>query len=179
MISTREKTLIHIYAHAARLADQDYRALLREHTGLASCANPSFSHADADAILAALEAVLFARVSAGLVPDPRPGSRWIRDEYYFRRRISTPSASGYAANATPINARQFHLIQQLWLQLSEFLDAPHTSDAYLAAIIVQSIGHSAPILALTRRQAGMLIDALRDRLKYAISQSKQTAALPF
>lgn len=173
MISTKEKALIHIYADAAGLQEAEYRALLRDNTGHNSCAAQTFSHYHCDIILAVLEAVLFDRVAESLVSDPRGSSRYIRDEFYFRSRLQ---------NAGKINARQFRLIQQLWNQLSEFLEDGRSQYDYLTAITVQAIGKAIPLQNLSSTQAGMVINALRDRFAGAMRSIKQkamTSPMPF
>lgn len=171
MIQKSEKKLIHIYAHAAGLTDPEYRAILQEITGKFSCADMEFSHADCDRALAALEGVLFDRVARGLMPSPLGRSRFIRSEWHFRERVARVS-SGL------LSPRHEHRILQLWSQLSEFLDDPRCRDDYLAAIVRKSTGVSKPLAALTRSEAQSVLNALSDRLRYALKTSL-AAAVPF
>jgi len=159
VIAKTEKKLIHIYAGAAGLTDQEYRGLLSDLTGKRSCADHEFSHADCDRVLASLEGVLFDRISRGVVRDPRGRSRWIREEWHFRSRYARQSAG-------VITPRQDHRIAQLWTQLSEFLPDPSTD--YLARLIRRSIGRPVSIPALSFAQAASVLDALSDRLRYAL-----------
>jgi hypothetical protein len=159
-ISAKEKMLIHVYASAAQIPDPHYRQVLRQKTGKGSCADPAFSHADADRVLAALEATLFDRVRRGDVPDPRPRSRWIREEYHFRRRVDDPAR---------INSRQAWAIRGLWEKLCPYLPESERTPQYMAGIVARATGRSdIGLHALSAADAGMVIDALRDRLAYAI-----------
>jgi len=160
MISSREKTLIHVYKTAAQLSDPAYRSILREHSGCATCADRAFTHADCDQVLAALETILFDRVARGEVPNPIGSSRWIRSEFYFRQRLADPGK---------INARQVWMIEQLWNQLLEFLPVENRTVKYFAGIVVQSTGKTdIGISSLTHSESSHVIDALRDRLSYAL-----------
>ena len=173
MISAKEKALIHIYAAAAELQEAEYRQMLREHTGFSSCADAEFSHHHCDVALAMLEACLFARVAEGAVPDPRGYSKHIRDEFYFRSKLSPHGK---------INARQFRLINNLYNQLSEFVEDARADRGYLCAIIVKSVGRSVAIHNLSSAQAGMVINALRDRFDYAMrtaNQKNSESLVPF
>ena len=160
MITKREKALVHIYADAAGLADAEYRTLLEQKTGKRSCADPDFTHANCDAILATLEAVLWDRVDRGEIDDPRGRVKYIKDTHYFRRRI--PGA-GY------ITTRQRYHIEELWQDLQQFLPEDQRTTAYITGIIRKATGRqdlgTAP---LKQSEAAHVIDALQDRLRYAI-----------
>ena len=163
MITTREKKLLHIYAGAAHLSDQVYRSILREHSGCASSADRSFSHSDCDQVLAALETLLFDRVARGEVPSPIGSSAWIRDEFYFRRRLAGPEK---------INARQIWIIEKLWSQLLEFLPVESRTVQYFAGIVHKATGKpDIGLSALTHSESSHVLDALRDRLSYAMRNS--------
>ena len=167
MITKREKAWVHIYADAAGLTDAEYRALLEDKTGKRSCADPDFTHANCDTILAALEAVLFDRVDRGEVPDPRGRHKYIKDEHHFRRRIRGP---GF------ITTRQHHETQELWTDLQQFLPEENRGVDYVTRIIAKATGRtklgngSGP---LKQSEAANVIDALKDRLKYAIRQAQE------
>jgi len=163
MITNQEKKLIHIYKHSAQLNQAEYRELLHEQTGLHSCADPEFSHADADRVLAALEAILFDRVSRAVVPNPVGRSRWIKRATYFRDK----QKGGFVPSA-----QQEHLVRELWLQLQEHLPQSKRNTDYLAAITRQAVGHAVGKHPLTRAECGHLIDALKDRLKHGIKTAE-------
>lgn len=168
MITKREKMLLHLYADAAGLDHSAYVAHLSDETGKSSSADPEFSHADADAMLCRLEAVLWGRVAAGEVP--RPVSAWIRDEFHFRRKCSTTSAR--------LTTRQAWKIDTLWTQLGEFL--PDPSADYLARIVARAVGRPTSVSLLTQHDAALVITALQDRLRYALAAARRDAeTVPF
>lgn len=160
-LSPGEKALFHIYKAAAALSDPDYRQILLASSGCSSAADPEFTHAAADRALATLETRLFERVDAGLVPDPiAQGHRWIRARFHFRHRLP---------RAGRINSRHLHLIQQLWEQLCQYLPAHQRSTAYFAGIVARATGRrDLGVSALSWHDAQNVIDALRDRLSYAV-----------
>ena len=159
MITRSEKKLIHIYAHAAGITEREYRALLVEASGKESSADMEFNHADADRVLAALEALLFDRVARAVVQDPRGRSPWIKDEYHFRKKASGPGAA---------TSRQRWKIDALWSQLCDFLRPGDQRLDYLSRIIAKSVGRPTPLDLLTTSQAAAVIEALQDRLRHAI-----------
>lgn len=160
MIGPRQKALLHIYKAAAAMSDPTYRAALRSAAGVSSAADRRLTQAGFEKAMASLETTLFSRVSAGEVPNPIGANRWITAEYYWRRRLPPTGL---------ISSRQRAKLLRLWQQLKEFLpDADCTRD-YLDRIIAQSTRRIIPgIDHLTIAQAGHVIDALTDRLSYAI-----------
>ena len=169
MIHNSQKALIHIYKNAAQLPEQTYRDLLLRIAGVPSAADRRFSQGAFDHVMAALETVLFQRVHARQVPDPRRSVRRIGKEYYWRERCP---ATGYA------NSRQVNRIMQLWTQLTEFLPDGQCAPDYLARVVHKATGRHVPGLQhLKSNEAGHIIDALKDRLSYAIKQqpSEETA----
>lgn len=162
MISKQEKKLIHIYAHAASLAEAEYRSLLQSVTGLDSSADDVFRHRDADAVLAALEGVLFDRVAVGRVPDPRSRSRWIRDEYHFRKRLRDGRA---------MSVRQEHEILRAWELLLRYLPRDQRTPAYLSGICRRALGADVPFEALSSAQAAIVLTAVRERCNASIRRS--------
>jgi len=168
MINNRQKSLLHIYAHAAGISKPTYRNILRESAGVPSAADPGMSNSGFDRAMAALEATLFARVARGEVPDPRGRSRWIHDEFHWRHRL--PSRNG-------INTRRRYQIEQLWTQLCKFLPDSKCTASYLLGIVHKATGRDVLIHQLTNHESGFVLDALRDRLSYAIKQATET--VPF
>lgn len=158
MIRPDQIKLLHIYAHAAGLSKPAYRQILRTHAGVPSCADPAMTQHGFEAVMAAIETVLWQRAADGAVP--RPTSWRFQDQHYWRKRL--PAAGR-------INSRQFHRINQIWLQLCEFLPAAQTTGEYFAGIVQRATGRAdLGASALTAAQAGLVIDALTDRLSYAI-----------
>lgn len=160
MIHKRQKMLAHVYADAAELDQMDYRTLLRTATGLASCADPEMTQSGYENFMAMLEARLFDRVDRGLVEDPRGRNRYIKDAHYWRGRLP---------RAGRINSRQVKLIRDIWAQLQRYLPSDKAGTDYFAGIVRKATGlRSLGLEALTREQAALVIDALKDRLRYAI-----------
>ena len=155
---TKQKALLHIYAAAADLPDPIYRRILAEASGCVSAADREFSQSGFDLAMAKLESVLFDRVHRGLVPNPIGRVRWIGREDYWRQRLP---ASGY------INTRQHHRIVDLWETLIGRLPLEQRTTSYFAGIVRHATGKTdLGVLALTSAQAGMVIDALADRLRH-------------
>lgn len=169
MIHASQKMLLHVYAGAARLSDPTYRNYLAAAAGVNSAADPSMSQSGFEAAMAALETVLFQRVAAGEVPDPRGRNRYIRSEFYWRDKLP---------KAGLINSRQAHRIEGLWIALCNWLPPEQRNLEYLGRIVRKATGKRDPgITALTDREAGCLIDALKDRIAHAI-RAIETESVP-
>ncbi len=160
MIKPLQIKLIHIYKHAAGLSQPAYRQILRTHAGVFSSADPDMSQSGFELVMAALETILWQRVDTADAPPPK--SRFITSRWRWRERLPAPGK---------INSRQYRKIMQQWNQLAEFLPPGQATPAYFAGIVSHATGR--PDLgasALTSAQAGMVIDALTDRLNHAIRQ---------
>lgn len=156
MINRKQKALVHIYAETASLSDPEYRLILDRESGCLSVADPKFSQRDFDLVMAALEAELFARVRKKSVPSPLGCSKWVRDEYHWRRRLGPKGA---------ITTRQAHKIEVLWAALQRSLPEEKRSIQYLSGMLRKATGkQQIGIDPLTAREADRLIDALRDSL---------------
>ncbi len=157
-INHKQKGLAHIYKSAAKLGDQDYRNLLRAAAGVRSCADPEMSQDGFERLMASLESVLDDRLARGEVPTPR--DRHITSLSYWRSKLPREGR---------INSRQEKLIRQLWAQLQPHLPTWQQGNDYLAAIVAKSTGNKhIGRHALTREEASLVINALRDRLSYAV-----------
>lgn len=165
MLKARQVMLLHIYAKAAALADDDYRGLLFRASGCRSSRDPRFDQPAFEAVMSALEAVLFDRVATGLVPDPMPLSRHILRRDYWRGRSRLH-------NNGRITPRQRHLIMDLWTQLAPQIGFPDIGSPeavkYLIGIVRAGTGNPGRLAAisLSEHEAAILIDALRDRLSH-------------
>lgn len=170
-LHTSQKMLLHVYAQAAALDDPTYRNHLREAAGCVSAADPTFSQAGFEAAMASLETVLWQRVLARQVPDPRAqGNRYIRAEFHWRDRLPRQGL---------INSRQAYRIQGLWTALCNWLPEEQRSVVYLAGIIRQATGRPDLYLSgLTEHQAAQLIDALKDRIAHAVKAAQPAEAVP-
>lgn len=160
----KQKFLVHLYTRAAALQDPEYRAILYELTGCTSATHPSLTQWHFDQVMARVEGLLDYRIAEGVVPPPPPGR--IRALRYWRTRCPTGGA---------INSRQSAKITELWDLLLPHLPEDSRTDGYLAAIASKACGYRvASRWDLKAWQAGLLIDALRDRLTHALK--KETAA---
>jgi len=155
---SKQKALVHIYADAARLADAEYRQLIQDVAGCRSAAFPSLTQWHFDQVMARIEGLLDYRVAEGIVPRPAEGK--ISTLNYWRRRL--PESGGQ-------NARQIHKVRELWAELCPRLPEEQRTDEYLNAIAGRACGARVrSIWELKAWQAAALIDALRDRLHYAV-----------
>jgi len=167
-ISNRQKAILHIYKAAAALSEPTYRNYLRTYGGVQSSADPRLSQSGFDSIMAALETILWQRVDLGSVPDPRARGRKIASTHYWRSRCPDNGL---------INNRQLHCIEQLWSQLTEFLPDEQCSDVYLRGIARKATGQEVgSLFILAHKSAGLLIEALKDRLAWSIRSANPEAA---
>lgn len=167
MIRTGEKAIVHIYKQAAGLSEFEYRALLYRTTGRRSCADPKMSHKDVDHLMAALETVLWQRVDSDRIDAPQGGR--IRDRYYWRSRLGRPGQ---------MTTRQWHRISELWTQLMDAEGAETWTHDYVVAVIDNALPPGLRVSRvgeLTAAGAAMLIDALEDRLGWAIARQRRSA----
>jgi len=159
VIHTSQKMLLHVYAQAGGINDPTYRNVLRALAGVSSAADPAMTQTGFEQAMASLETMLFTRVHAGDVPSPIGKSRYIQSEFYWRKKLPQTGL---------INSRQRSLIDQLWNRLFEFLPQEKADSGYLAAMIVKATGRHVDVWNLSHQEAGCVIDALKDRLSYAI-----------
>jgi hypothetical protein len=191
MISSREKAFLHIYPDLASMSDQDRRDVLVHAAGVESSADPRMTHDGVNRAMAAYETILWYRVDKAVVPDPRKcpvcgrpmrhigngygdcpegcvSRRRIHawDRTYWRQRL--PAQNG-------ANTRQIWKIKELWSLLQDYLPEESRTDVYLAGII-EKAAPRAGIYAngaiawqnLAESAAHLAIEALKDRLRYAV-----------
>lgn len=171
MIRDRQKMLAHIYAKAANVSEPTYRNILRDAAGVASCADRRMTQEGFERLMASLETLLFERVHAGEVSDPRGENRYIKAPHYWRGKL--PRSGG-------INSRQLHAIEAMWARCCEFLPEAQCNPAYQAGIVRRAVGRDdAALLNLGCQEAGFVLDALKDKLAHAIRASQPEPALPF
>lgn len=158
-LTNREKALPHIYRDACRIPEAVYRDLLDRTTGCSSMASESMTRTGFEQAMAALEELLWLRVSTGATPDPIGyGHRTIKSRDYWRRKAH--------ASGVP-NARQVHMVKSLWNQLKPLLPERQRTTIYLAGIIARATGREPGeigLAALTPEETGDVISALRGRL---------------
>ena len=154
----KQKFLVHLYRSAAALDDQDYRELLHHVSGCRSAAHPALTQFHFDRFMAQLEGILWQRVQEGVVPAP--DSRKIKDLWYWRHKLP---ATGR------INSRQIHEIHDWWYKLSIYLPAEQRTPEYLHAIAKHATGRAIKSLSeLSAHGAGLVIEAVKDRLRWAL-----------
>lgn len=165
MLKPKQKMFLHIYKDAADLSDARYREILSECSGCRSAADRKFGQPGFERAMAALETILFTRVADGLVDDPLGNSKWIRSDFYWRKRLPEKDF---------INTRQAKKIQVLWDSLQEHLPWDKRNVDYLSRIIRKATGkRDVGYSGLKTQEAAFLINALRDRLSYAIKQAEK------
>jgi hypothetical protein len=170
MIKNGQKAVLHIYADAAGLAEQDYREILKREAHVRSAADPDMSQGGFERAMAVLETTLWERVESGVVPDPRGRVSKIGDPYYWRSRRP---AAGY------ITSRQAHMIETLWARLQEHLPPEDRNVEYLARMLHRATGkRDIGYAALRAHEAAWLINALIDRLAHAV-RIEQEDPVPF
>ena len=162
MIQNQQKALLHIYANAAELSESAYRSVLSHASdgACASAADRDFSQQHYELAMAELETVLFSRVHAGIIDNPIGRNKYINQEFYWRNKLPEYGK---------INSRQFRKINELWEKLCPYLAPDQRNPRYFAGIVYHATSKRDLIVsALTHNEASMLIDALKDRLSYAI-----------
>jgi len=151
---------LQIYRRAAGLADAEYREILHHVTGATSSTAPGLTNYHYDQTMARVETVLAYRVAEGFVPAPDPGKTGIRKMDHWRKRLP---------EAGEMSVRQRWMVFNLWKQLSPELPAEHRSVDYLKSVAAKACCRQVTdILELTTGQAWLLIEALKDRLHYAV-----------
>ena len=157
--SKRQKYLVHLYPQLAGLADVERRRVLSDATGQASAADPRLTQRDFDRVMAQYEALLDYRVQEGFVPAP-PKSK-IPNIRHWRNRLAGPGE---------MNTRLRHKMLGLWKRLIPFLPPEERNFRYLGRIASKACGQrDNEIWELKAWQAGLTIEALKDRLSYALS----------
>ncbi len=156
--SKRQKYLAHLYPALAGMSDVQRRDILRSVTGAASAAAMRLTQRDFDRVMAHYEAVLDYRVQEGFVE--RPPRKKVSDLRHWRNRLAGPGE---------MNARQRWRIFDLWKRLLEYLPEHQRGMDYLTAMAAKAAGRRIQsIWDLQAWQAGLLIEALKDRLGYAV-----------
>jgi hypothetical protein len=164
--SKRQKQLVHQYARWAGLPSQEYRALLERVSGCASAAHPALTEYHFEQFMARLETILDSRVAEQLVQPP---AAW-RSRTYWRDRLPK---TGQA------NSRQIHEIYDWWYKLQPYLDQGKRNPGYLRAIAANAcrLRGLRAVPDLTGWQAGLVIEALKDRLRWALKDRNANLAV--
>ncbi len=161
-----QKALVHIYKAAAGLADPEYRSLLKAVTPRATAADPALTQYEFESFMASLEQALDWRVSEGLVSIPEGGR--IRDLRHWRRRWE-------AIRSGRANSRLIHRLYDAWYMLQPYLPPEKRTAAYLLGIVSAACRCRCrgPLTELKAWQAGLAIEALKDRLRWALKSGPQ------
>ena len=168
---SRQNIILQTYRRAAGLEDADYRRILKSAAGVNSSKSPDLTQSGYDRVMSAIETVLWQRVDAGIVPDPvKADSSTIRSRDYWRKKNPDPAR---------INSRQVYKINRLWEQLCPLLPPRQRNTAYFAGIVSKATARDdVGLAALSSQDAWNVIEALQDRLKYAVKpRAKQETML--
>jgi len=154
---------VQIYRRYARLQDQEYRFLLKTHTGTTSSRDPGLTNWRFDGFMAALEARLEREIEEGVVPAPAGVKLG-----YWRARLPKGGAA---------NSRYLARIEALWTELCPLLPLQSRTPEYLAGIATHACGYRVREMHDVKAwQARLVIDALRDRLQYALKHAGAQSA---
>lgn len=167
-LERKQRILIQVYRRAADLNDPDYRAILAEASGCRSSMDHDWTQPAFDRTMALLETRLFARVYICEVDNPIGKNRYIKQEFYWRRRV---------ACGGEINSRQVHKINELWTLLTPRLKPQERNTVYFAGLVTKATGRTdVGISRLSSSDAWHVIEALKDRLGY---QLREKSEVPF
>jgi hypothetical protein len=155
--------MLQVYRKAARIDDHSYHAMLDANAGTDTSTSSAWTDESYDAVMASIEAYLFDRVDRDIVPNPIPGSTYIRSRTYWRAK--NPGGG-------LINSRQVDRINRLWADLMPHINEDNRNTEYFCGIIAKATAKPSPRRdPLTHAEAGYVIDALTDRLKHAIRRT--------
>jgi len=160
--TNRQKGIVKTYQRYAGMADPEYRALLHEITGATSSRDTHLCQFHFDCVMPLLEIRAHLAETNGCTAGRKPAN--LTDWYYWRDRSP---ARGKAST------RELWKIAQLWDLLTPHLPESARTHQYLCAIAAHAIGHRQVehLHELTIAQAGMLIEALFDRLAHALGRA--------
>ena len=156
------------YKRWARLDDATYRDLLQRAAGVNS--SKFLNQRQFDVVMSWLEALLWDRVDAGLVPAP---AGMVRD--YWRNK---------APDSGMINSRMRWKLNNLWALLTDYLPTEERTEAYLAGICEKACGRELAGLLhegciqwerLPQSAALLALEAMKDRLKHAVPKGSSAA----
>jgi len=168
-IDDKQKGLIHKYAKLARLSRAEYEGLLTETARVeTSC---RLDQVGFDLIMPVLEAILWDRIDAGIVPDPHVRGAHI-ERFHWRNKAPKEGMA---------DSRHCHKIKVLWGLLMDYLPETARNDAYLAGIISKVsginrhdlLGADATIAweKVPNNAARLAIEAIKDRLTYSVRRA--------
>jgi len=158
-----QKGRVKQYQGYCEMTDIDYRALLIKFTGCSSSKHQSLTQWHFDHVMAAIEAVLDYRVAEGFVNAP-----YGKDLGYWRNRLPK---EGFA------NSRQVHEINDWWYKLQPYLEPDQRTIDYRNGIISGACRcrFNDALSGLHSWQAGLAIEAFKDRLRWALKKRPDLA----
>lgn len=153
------------------MPDQVYRQRLRDYTGATSSTAEHLTGRAFEVFMPVLESAAHLAHINGTAHGQKP--RKIQDWYYWRNRYRD---AGMATHA------QLYRIEKLYDQLCTILwpdqgdTATDSTPPYLLEIAGQAAGRFVEKLSdLTKSEGRWLIEALKDRIRYAIIEEPATA----
>lgn len=192
MIKREQLGLLHIYPSMAGLSETERRQIMVETCGVYS--SKQLDQGGFDIVMARFEEELWGRVDSGSAPDPRrcricgrgmipvrgragmgqcvegcekrKVAAWQKD--YWRKRLPQNRQAG---------RRAVWMLGQLWKTLQDYLEPNQRTGRYLAGILARTDGLSPDRFLdgdrldwnrISAQAAHRAIDALKDRLKYAV-----------
>ena len=165
-----QKSIAHKYKALARLEEQEYRGLLiaaagPRSDGSRSAADKDLTQRAFDTFMAMIEYRLERNIQEGVCPEPRGINL-----HYWRNRLP---ASGMS------NSRDQHEIRDWWYKLQPYIEQAKRNPDYLHAIAAHAcgLGHVDSITHLTSLQAGLTIEAVKDRLRWALRRGTPEQAV--
>lgn len=167
--SKKQKGIVKSYQRYAGIADADYRAMLYEYTGATSSTSRTITQFAFDVFMPILEARAHLVHVNGLGRGRLPvrGLDW----HYWRNRTQKIGA---------VTSRELFKIDGLWEKLKPSLPSEQRAARtkkespwwYLHLIAAKACDHDVDNLAdLTVREGQLIIEALKDRLKYALRKA--------
>lgn len=149
------------YVRFCRMDITEARGLLYKTVGAMNEESPHLKQVDFDDAMAAIEAILEARVQAGHASPPQN----IHLKYWRNRH---PKRGG-------VNTREAHLIFELWKELKSYLSTEKQNMQYLLGFAAHTcrFSRAKTINELSAREALKVIDALKRRL----TQERRSVAL--
>lgn len=153
----KSKGLVQLYRRYAGMPDAVYRDILHRHTGATSSTDTHLCGYHFEAFMPLVEAAAHLAETNGMAVGKRPAR--IRDWYYWRNRYRRPGLATHA---------QLHRIHEDWSRLRSYLPESERTDAYLVGVARHATGAEYKALYdLQSCHAALLIEALKDRLRYA------------
>jgi len=160
--SRKQIIKVQIYRRAAGLAEGEYRHLLKTHVGTFSSREKCLTQWHFDIFMPVMELKVDEQIHQATPAKPLP--KQISNLHYWRSRC--PKDGG-------MTTRQRHKIFAVWKQLEPLLpEKVQQSTAYMAQVAQQATGYRiGDFWGMKAWQANLLIEALKDRLRHAVTRA--------